>query len=225
MSASAAVRPEPDSFSIPAKIRKLRVLIIDDSRFMRAIIKNALVAYGITRTIEAEDGVNGLKLLRDNALDLILVNYEMPYLDGSEFTRMVRKGVDIPEQEIPIIMISGFTDQKRIMTAVNSGISDYLAKPFSPEALYRRIRVTIQHPLPFIRTENYIGPCRRMMVKAPPAGLERREYPPGPSHAVQSDGAETPPRQDLTRAVAKLLERLTAGGAAARTPKAAKNDP
>ncbi len=157
-------RNDESSYAMP----KLTILIVDDSRFARTIIKNSLCSFSfIQEIIEVGDAVEGLKFIKsgDEPIDLILLDNEMPLLTGEEFTLTVRRDADFPEPEIPIIMVSSHIDQPRVVAARNAGINEFLAKPFSAKDLYQRICSTILNPRPFIRTKDYVGPDRRWIKR------------------------------------------------------------
>lgn len=157
-----------------ADLEILTYLVIDDSSFSRKMICNALHGFGLLQTIDVEDAVEGLDVLRRQPVDVVLVDYEMPIINGVEFTRLARRDPDIPNQEVPIIMISGNHDREKVVEARNAGIHEYLAKPFSPGDLYKRIVLTIRNPRPFIRAKGYIGPDRRWLDSGPPGREDRR---------------------------------------------------
>ncbi len=161
---------------LETKIRKLRLLIVDDSRFARSLVKSAVQNYGMRDIIETDCAVEALQILGTDEFDLMLVDYEMPIMTGAELARRVREGRDVPDPTIPIILISGYTDEHRVREARAAGIHEFLAKPFTPADLYNRIRAAIEDERPFIRTETYIGPDRRWVNKGPkPGERERRE--------------------------------------------------
>jgi PleD family two-component response regulator len=156
-------------------LSKLRYLIVDDSRYARRLIRDALYSYGLRHTREAADASAAITMLQSDPIDVLLLDNELPVISGTELTLLVRKGErEIPNPEIPIIMISGFTDPDRVVEARNAGIHEYLAKPISADALYRRIRTTIYNPRPFIRCKTYIGPDRRWVDKGNANGPDRR---------------------------------------------------
>ncbi len=73
-------------------------------------------------------------------------------------------------------MLTGHPELHRVIESRDAGINEFLAKPLSAKALYQRIVTIIENPRPFIRTENYFGPCRRRKNVGPPKGTaERRE--------------------------------------------------
>ena len=150
----------------PADLAALHYLVVDDSRFYRSVIKNALAAVRLTKVVEAVDGSDALQAMRASAVDFVLADYEMPVLNGIEFVRTVRwseeAGID---PRIPIIMISQYAHQAVVVEARNAGVHEFLTKPVSPQLLYERIRATLCQPRKFIVTDSYRGPDRRWMKR------------------------------------------------------------
>lgn len=160
-------------------IRNLRLLVVDDSGFARSLIRNALSNFGLHDLVERSCAVEAIKFLETDKVDMVLVDYEMPVLNGAEFTHLVRNGQGGASPEVPIILISGHTDMHRVTEARNAGIHEYLAKPFTGLDLYKRIRAIVEKPRPFVRTKEYCGPERRG-EDGVPSGRGRRHSDPGP---------------------------------------------
>ena len=152
----------------------ITVLVVDDNRFMRTLITGLLRAFNIERILEAEDGASGIKMLNASAdIDLIITDLQMKPLDGIEFTRMVRTARDSRKPFVPILMITAHTESFQIVTARDTGVNEFLAKPISARALYARLVAVVTRPRPFIRSKTYVGPCRRRR-KVEWKGPERR---------------------------------------------------
>ena len=154
--------------------RELKVLVIDDSRHMRLIIKSILLALGCKFIREAGDGALAFKEMQNFPCDLIIVDWYMEPLDGLDFVRLVRTAKDSRNPYVPIIMLSGFTEYRRVAAARDAGVNEFLAKPVSVESLGSRIESLINHPRPFIRTNTFFGPCRRRTNLGPPKGMAER---------------------------------------------------
>ena len=149
-----------------AKYSRLKILIVDDSRFYRTVIINALAPFRLTNVIEAVDGADALEALRSNEIDLVLIDYEMPGMNGAEFVRNVRWSEDEGiNAEMPIIMISMFTEKAVVLAARNAGVHEFVSKPIVPNELYKRIRSTLESPREFIVTDDYRGPDRRWIPR------------------------------------------------------------
>jgi DNA-binding response OmpR family regulator len=88
---------------------------------------------------------------------------------------MIRQPGSSGNPYVPIIMLSGHSERKRIVTARDAGVTEFLAKPISAKALYERILSVVASPRPFIKTQTYFGPDRRRTINANYVGPERRK--------------------------------------------------
>ncbi|MBC7950935.1 MAG: response regulator [Rhodospirillaceae bacterium] len=156
------------------------VLIIDDSRYARSFIKSALFSFGVRNVAEAGDGAAGVLLLRDQKVDLVLVDHDMEPMDGVAFTRILRAGEEVTCVDVPIVMISGMAEMEKVIEARNAGVNEFLVKPVSADSLFRRVRNALVNPRPFVRSADYVGPCRRTVDRVVPEGMERRVNAPLP---------------------------------------------
>ena len=173
------IQPAVDTGYATIEPEELKILIVDDSRFSRGVIRNALSVFHFVNTVEAVDAEEALETMNSNRIDVVLVDFEMPGMDGAELVRSVRwdEGGEL-NPEVAIIMISKHTETEVIIQARNAGIHEFVIKPVSPKDLYRRILFTLQNPRPFIRVDSYRGPDRRWLKDGDgPDGVERREIP------------------------------------------------
>jgi CheY-like chemotaxis protein len=138
----------------------LRFLIVDDSVEMRSLLVNMLFSLGGHNVLEASDGADALEIMGVNHVDVVLTDWKMTPVDGMDFTRHVRTDPASRFQMVPIIMISGYTEARHVAQARNVGVTEFLAKPVSPIALYQRIEEVILRPRQFVRTKTYTGPDR-----------------------------------------------------------------
>jgi two-component system chemotaxis response regulator CheY len=115
----------------------MRALVVDDSRAMRLVMKNILKAQGF-ETFEAGHGGEGLQRLAEQGpLDLALVDWNMPEMNGLEFVKAVRKNVAFDEMRL--VMVTTEADIARMVEALESGANEYLMKPFTKEALHDKL--------------------------------------------------------------------------------------
>ena len=159
-------------------LRDLTVLIVEDNFNFRFLLRNVLQAMGVGRIEEAADGEAAFRLLSTIDCDLIITDWKMTPLDGIEFTRKLRTSDESPNRFVPIIMITGYSEQDKVFEARDAGVNEFLAKPISAKALWTRIAALIERPRPFIRAENYFGPDRRRR-QYDYDGPERRKGPSG----------------------------------------------
>lgn len=114
----------------------MRALIVDDSRFIRVFLRGLLEKKGI-ECEEAEDGQAGLdRLLADPPIDLALVDWNMPVMNGLEMLKQLRaRGF----AGIKVMMVTTEAENDNIVSALDSGADEYLMKPFDGEALFEKL--------------------------------------------------------------------------------------
>ena len=114
-----------------------RILVIEDTEDNRQIIRDLLSSVGY-ELIEAVDGAAGVALARDERPDLILMDIQLPEIDGYEATRRIRA---IPElAKVPIIAVTSYALSGDEAKTREAGCDGYVAKPFSPRQLLAKIR-------------------------------------------------------------------------------------
>jgi two-component system chemotaxis response regulator CheY len=156
-------------------LEKVRFLIVDDNVFIRNLVRRVLAVLGATDIKEAGDGAEGLRVLGGFAPDIVILDWEMRPMDGLEFAKQMRQGLAGPSAFCPIIMLSAYSEKERVVTARDSGINEFVVKPFTANRLYGRIQQVIEKPRQFIKTDAYLGPDRRRRDVGPPKGADRRK--------------------------------------------------
>jgi two-component system chemotaxis response regulator CheY len=115
----------------------MRALVVDDSRTVRVIVSKILVEAGF-EVVEAGNGREGLDRLRQTPdVDLILVDWNMPEMNGLDFIRAVRS--DRANDAIRIMMVTTETEQEQVIRALDAGANEYLMKPFSKDTLLAKL--------------------------------------------------------------------------------------
>ena len=114
----------------------MKVLVIDDDVIVRHIIENTLVKGGYEVTT-AMNGRQGLDLLRQDKLQLVVTDWEMPGMNGIAFCRAVRSG-DFPHY-VYVIMVTSRNRSADTISGLNGGADDYVTKPFNPGELLMRV--------------------------------------------------------------------------------------
>ena len=115
-----------------AKAVKLRALIADDSLSVRRALEQLLTDAGF-EVFAARDGLEALALIKESNPDILLLDLEMPRMNGLEVAAFVRK--DSEMSEVPIIMITSRTSEKHVQMAKAAGVNDILSKPYAEDAL------------------------------------------------------------------------------------------
>src|SRR5208282_5884218 len=141
----------------------------------RRILRTLLHGFGTRDVYEAEDGATGLEAFTHYMPDIIIADWVMPIFDGLELAQMIRQPGANANPYVPIIMLTGHSDKKRVVSARDAGVTEFLAKPISAKALYERILNVVANPRSFIKSKTYFGPDRRRNVNSSYAGTERRK--------------------------------------------------
>src|SRR5713101_8781809 len=160
---------------VKAMMEQIKVLIVDDEYYTRKVIRTLLLAMGCTKIHEANDGASGLEAIHAIDPDVVLLDWEMPRIDGPEFVRRVRSPGTFPLPNVPIIMLTGHGERSRVLEAVRLGVHEFLLKPVSSNALQARIVSVLTKPRAMVRRGNYYGPEPRKIASYK---LESEDYRP-----------------------------------------------
>ena len=114
-----------------------RILVVEDQEDNRRIIRDLLMSAGY-ELIEALDGAEGVRLAGTERPDLILMDIQLPVLDGHEATRQIKQNPEL--RHIPIIVVTSYALSGDDQKAMAAGSDGYVAKPFSPRQLLATIR-------------------------------------------------------------------------------------
>ncbi len=126
----------------PAPRRALLVMVVDDSVTVRKVTSRLLERHGMS-VLTAKDGVDAMALLEEHRPDVLLLDIEMPRMDGFEVATRIRR--DERLKDLPIIMITSRTGQKHRDRAMAIGVNDYLGKPYQESVLLQSIAHWSQH--------------------------------------------------------------------------------
>ncbi|MDR1046508.1 MAG: response regulator [Treponema sp.] len=119
------------------------VLVVDDSRIMRNIVKNTFMELKIPcQFLEASNGVEALQQLQLNSINLILLDWNMPELSGIDFLKRVRAISQY--KDLPIIMVTSESAKYNVIEALKNGATDYIIKPINEKIFKEKLsKVTI----------------------------------------------------------------------------------
>lgn len=140
---------------------EMQVLIVDDNRQMRHLVRALLRSAGVYRVAEAESAIEAFDLMRRFPIDLVLVDWMMKPIDGIGFTRSVRMSQESPSPYVPILMMTAHTEKWRVAAARDAGVSGFVRKPLSTRILFDRMSAALLDDRAFIRTADFCGPDRR----------------------------------------------------------------
>ena len=143
-------------------------MIVDDEYYTRKVIRTLLLSIGCTKIYEASDGPSGLDAIRAITPDIVLLDWEMPGIDGAAFVRRVRSPNTFPLPNVPIIMLTGHGERSRVLEAVRLGVHEFLLKPVSRGALQARILSVLTKPRTMVKRGDYYGPEPRKLARYKP---------------------------------------------------------
>jgi two-component system chemotaxis response regulator CheY len=121
------------------ELKIMKIMLVDDSKTMRNIQKGILAQLGHSQVEEACDGLDALSKVNAFGPDLMLVDWNMPNMDGLTFVKKYRES----GSKTPIIMVTTEAEKARVVEAIKAGVNNYVVKPFTPDSLSERIRETI----------------------------------------------------------------------------------
>ncbi len=116
----------------------MKMLVVDDSPTMRRIVVQMLKRIGYTQIIEAGDGKEALERLKaEGDFRMLLTDWNMPVMNGLELTQAVRSDAQLAK--LPILMVTTRNMKQDIITAMRSGVNNYITKPFDPKTIREKI--------------------------------------------------------------------------------------
>ena len=119
------------------------ILVVEDAIFVRNFVLIALRTMGLTNVTEVDNGKAALEELHKKPYDLILSDWHMPEMEGIDLLKAIRS--DEKMQNIPFLMLTSDVSVENVRDAVQSGVSDYLAKPFRHAPLIKKVRRLLEN--------------------------------------------------------------------------------
>jgi len=134
------------------RLHFMKILVVDDNKDFRGMIKNMLLEMGITQVYEASNGREALGFVdvAPDLVDIIICDWNMPEMNGLSFLKQIRTVYP----ELPFLMVTGRSDFESVSTAKYSGVSAYIRKPFSPNQLEAKLRIIVTR-MPYVQVANY----------------------------------------------------------------------
>lgn len=169
-------------------LEKVRFLVVDDNAHMLNIVKTILRGFGAVHVFEAKDPPEAHYRLKNDAIDIVILDYVMGEDDGVAFLRKLRSDKDSPNPYVPVIMLTAHSEKGRVEAARDAGATEFCAKPVTAAEMLRKVAAVIDRPRPFVRSDSYFGPDRRRHNDPNYRGEERRG---DRKRAAQAEGETT----------------------------------
>jgi CheY-like chemotaxis protein len=150
-----------------AQIQGLNILIVDSNAYMRRLTRTMLINLGAKSVLEAGDGLAALEAIRTCDPDVMLLEWDMPVLDGMEVMRIVRSPGVFPRPNLPIIMLTTRSERTAVTQALRAGAHEFLLKPTSPAALRDRLTSILVNPRPMVKLGDFYVPQPRRQPPNP----------------------------------------------------------
>ncbi len=149
-------------------------MVVDDSPFALELTTQALAGFGIRPRHVCLGAAEAMEILKDQNIDLLVVDCDMPGTDGYELVRWLRRSGLDPNAFVPVIMTAAHIRRSRVAEARDCGANFVVTKPFSATTLLERIVWVSRDDRPFLEIGDYFGPDRRFRKKGTAPGEERR---------------------------------------------------
>jgi two-component system, chemotaxis family, chemotaxis protein CheY len=160
--------------STTTALGSFQLLLVDnDQRFLK-LLRDILLTFGFNKIEFCNDSTSARSLVSVKRFDVILCDWNLMPQNGEAFVKMIRLDEKNPNIFSPIIVLSGRAEREHIEAARDAGATEFLAKPFTLQALRTRIISVIEGPRQFVFTPSFVGPDRRRRKLPPPDGLDRR---------------------------------------------------
>ena len=141
------------------------ILVMDESRYYARMLHSLLLAFEVPIVQSYYSMDDAMEALKHTPFDLIIVDWPKKEGDPLSFVANIRKGIGVCEQNMPIILCTAHTSRSKVTFARDSGVTEILLKPISPEQLMSKmVNACFKNRL-FVESKTYKGPCRRRKDK------------------------------------------------------------
>lgn len=141
---------------MPQDFQDIYVLVVEDNKINQLLVKNMLKKFGILHLDSVDNGNAALKKIAEKKYDVILMDIQMPELDGYQITRLIRKNAGTPNRNIPIIALTGDSLDGERKKADEAGMNAYLVKPFTTEELLTTMLKCLDIPVTSLNNKGKI---------------------------------------------------------------------
>lgn len=169
-----------------ASISDIHVLVVDDNRQMRFLLRCLLRAGGVHDVTEAATAPEAFEIMRGRPVDLVIIDWMMQPVDGLTFTRKLRWDNTSPNPYTPLLMLTAHTEASRVAAARDAGVTGFIKKPISARVLFDRVTSALTDTRMFVRTPTFMGPDRRHGQLSDYPGPFRRESDNASSGALDT---------------------------------------
>lgn len=153
-------------------VENLSILVVDENQYTRKLTRMMLMNIGAKTVAEAADGLAAIDAIRTLNPDAVIMDWDVPVLDGAQILRIVRAPGVFPQPNVPVIMLTASAHRSRVKEAIRLGVHEFLLKPTSPAALRDRLLSILVRPRPMMQIGDLYVPKPRRLAAA---SVELRE--------------------------------------------------
>ena len=144
----------------------LSALVVDESLYIRRIVRDMLQRTGIRRVQEAIDGAEALGCIAEGRPDLVILDWDLAILSGEEVIRLIRNADTSPAPTVPLVLMMARPQKNSVERTVRLGVNEVIAKPFSPKTLGSRLDEVINRPRPYETVKSMLRPTSKRLTNA-----------------------------------------------------------
>ena len=130
-------------YTLIESLEELKILLVDDDPFMQRLLETVLIDLGFKQIVKAEDGEQARGILKNNHVDLLLTDIQMPNMNGLELLRQVRCGNTGVSNNLRSIIITSLSSLDTLGTAIALDVNGFLEKPFKPVTVIKKILLAL----------------------------------------------------------------------------------
>lgn len=157
----------------PTPLQRYKILIADADDKLSHVLKSLLESMGFSDITITRSGEKALALLKSQPFDFLITEWDLEHMGGLELMNRIRRGREVSDPSLPVLMLTGRAELTDVITARNYGMNEYVLKPFSAKTVFSRLERLIDHPRNFIVSQSFVGPDRRFKG-VPPEGVQDR---------------------------------------------------
>lgn len=163
---------------IKPNFRNVSILLVDSDTILADVVVHMLRAMGFNHVKHVKTASEAVRMMHTQPVSFVITEWDLKDQSGIALVRYLRTSPESPNRSIPIVMLTGRGEQPDVEKARDTGITEFVIKPFSASTLFARIDQIIDHPRSFVLSQGYVGPERRRRGNPPEGVGERRSQKP-----------------------------------------------